>query len=196
MTRQTRSNTDLPGNISEYLLEAEQQEMSTGGQEAANTSTGGGGGNSGGSEDMQTLIALMARTLSAISDSRSTSSTNPKLEDCPVKRKLCTLESWIEEVLLWNESYSSSEPGVNGKKYLKFIESVRKAEECTDLQNFVQVEFAENTSFDKKQDDIVSVMINEIKSSLGQSDLDKCSEARAQAGNRRLCRPIEQRHRP
>ena len=49
---------------------------------------------------------------------------------------------------------------------------MRKAEECTDLENFVQVEFAENTSFDKKQDAIVSGMIDKIKSSLEQSDLE------------------------
>ena len=47
MTRPTRSNTKLPGNISKYSLEAEQQVIYTE-REVANTSTGGGGGSNSG----------------------------------------------------------------------------------------------------------------------------------------------------
>ena len=155
MNRTTRSNTLLPGNISDYLLESAQNMTN----DMANTSSGGHQSQVA-SEDMQSLLSLIARTLSALSEQRSSSSSvSNKLEECPVRRKHCTLEAWIDEVLLWNESNSSSEPGLNGKKYLKFIDSIRKSEDSSDLQNFVQIEFAENTSFDKKQDDIIVTMI-------------------------------------
>ena len=85
----------------------------------ANTSSGGHQSQVA-SEDMQSLLSLIARTLSALSEQRSSSSSvSNKLEECPVRRKHCILEAWIDEVLLWNESNSSSEPGLNGKKYLK-----------------------------------------------------------------------------
>ena len=41
-------------------------------------------------------------------------------------------------------------PGLNAKKYLKFMDSVFKSERCSDLKNVVQVEFVEKESFDKK----------------------------------------------
>ena len=178
MIRSTRSNTNLSGDISDYLLEAVNKEMSTDQNDTANTSaangTGGSGLRAGGVDDMHSLLAMMARALNTITEQhnqnqRSSKSTGVvKIDDCPLKRKESTLESWISEVLLWNESYNNSEPGINGKKYLKFIDSARKSEDCSDLKNFIQVEFAENASFDKKQDDIIVVMINKIKARLGQ----------------------------
>ena len=184
MSRQTRSNTNLTGNISDYLLEVQAQKEMTGdhGDNLANTSGVNGTGTSEGRTstedmDMQSLLALMARALNTISEQHRPNNTAvgvPKIDECPVKSKQATLESWMSEVLLWNESNGS---GNNGKKYLKFLDSVRKSENCSELQNFVQVEFAENATFDKKQENIVVVMIEKIKSSLGQSDLEKCSEA-------------------
>ena len=175
MAKQTRSNTILTGEISDYLLESSNlTTMSTNGDEA-NTS---GSGRANNIEDMQSLLTLMARTLTAMTQDRPThSASNLKLDDCPIKRKECNLEAWMDEVLLWNESYSSNDPGFNSKKYLKLVESIRKSEECVDVQNFVQVEFVENSSFDKKQDNIIAVMINKMKTNLGQTDLEKCSEA-------------------
>ena len=53
MTRGTRSNTELPGDIHRYLLE---------------TMTGGQGGATGSDASIQSLLALMTKTLKAISD--------------------------------------------------------------------------------------------------------------------------------
>ena len=47
-------------------------------------------------------------------------------------------------MILWNDSTVTDDEGVRAKKYLKFVESVRKSEECSDLKNLVEEEFVEN----------------------------------------------------
>ena len=56
-----------------------------------------------------------------------------KLESCPVKRKYCTLDAWLQEVKLWDDSYSLPVSLRYGKKYLNFVESVRNSEESHGL---------------------------------------------------------------
>ena len=58
----------------------------------------------------------------------------------------------------------------NAKKYLKFVESVRKSEDCCDLQNLVKVEFVENLAFEKKSGDDINCILNKITEKLGQCD--------------------------
>ena len=179
----TRANTVLSGTISDYLLESNintedgmDEVIDERGDDVSNTSRIV---NSNASrEDMQNLISIMAKTLSAITEKgeRNEVKSN-RLEECPVKQKCTSLDAWTEEVLLWNKSNSCKEDGFNAKKYINFIESVRKSEECSELQNFIQVEFVENATFDKKSDKVISDMISKIKKDLGQSDLEKCSDA-------------------
>ena len=171
MQRRTRANLNLPGNISDYLL-GNNRTMSVSGNDGEEART-----SSNSLEDMQALMSVMMRTITAMSEGGNNRTGSSKLEDCPVKRKVSSLEAWLDEVTLWDESNASSEPGWSAKKYLKFVESIRKSEECSDLQNYVQVEFVENTEFDKKSDSSIKSMVTKIKENLGQSDLEKCSDA-------------------
>ena len=56
------------------------------------------------------------------------------------------------EISLWDESNSGDYNGLNAKKYLKFVDSVRKSEVSSDLKNMIlEVEFVENEQFNKNQ---------------------------------------------
>ena len=138
--RATRSSTNLPGDIRNYLLD---------------TMEGGQGGATGSDASIQALLAVMTKTLEAISDNKhvpqSSSGGYMRIEDCPMKRKSTSLDSWLQEVLLWDECYNvvGKEDVIGTKKYLKFLESVYKSEDCDELIALVRVEFVENESFDK-----------------------------------------------
>ena len=173
MNRQTRSKTVLPGSIRDYFLDPRIESSST----MPNEEVTPGVGNVE-HEDIQSLMSMMVQTLAKVTEPRNVSPTViQKLEDCPIKRKQSSLEAWIAEVLLWDESNVSQADGWNVKKYLKFVDSVRKSEDCQDLKNLVEVEFVENVSFEKKTDTIIKSMVEKIKEKLGQSDLEKCSDA-------------------
>lgn len=100
-----------------------------------------------------------------------------KIEECPTKRLRTSLEAWTEEVLLWDEINHGDNNDIAVKKYLKFVGSVRKSEGCQDVQNLVEAEFVENQTFNKKDKDVIKTIIKKIKEKLGQSDLEKFSEA-------------------
>jgi hypothetical protein len=99
------------------------------------------------------------------------------LEECPQKRSSSSLDAWIKEIILWNDSNTGKDPGLSAKKYLKFLDSVYKSEGCSDLKNLVQVEFVENESFDKKGEEVIKKVVAKIQEKLGQTDLEKCSDA-------------------
>ena len=147
MPKDTRSRTTLPGHIREYLVENSNSSTMPDPAPAVNPEQ----------LDMQTLLTMMTRTLGAFSESRAPAVS--KLEVCPVKRMSSSLDSWMNEVLLWDESNSSNTPGWNAKKYLKFLESVFKSEGCDDLKNLIQVEFVENESFDKNKDSVIKFQL-------------------------------------
>ena len=129
-------------------------------------------------QDIQTLLTLMTKTFTAFTESRSTTGQHhPKLEECPLKRTSSSLDAWIKEVLLWDESNTGTDPGLSAKKYLKFLDSVYKSEGSTDLKNLVQVEFVENETFDKKGDTVIKQIVKKVEEKLGQTDLEKCSDA-------------------
>ena len=119
---QIRSKTTLPGNIRQYLIDTA----------SSSTSTMPGTPPPPTTEplDMQTLLTMMTQTMGSMSESRT--GFGNKLEDCPVKRTLSSLDAWMKEVLLWNESNTSSVTGWNAKKYLKFLDSVLKSEGSND----------------------------------------------------------------
>ena len=185
----TRSRTDLPGDIRQYLLENTAEEITMPGtsgtgsedQTAADFATlvAGVGG------DANNLYALLAKSLSIANESNKqlqervnqNSTSSMKLESCPTKRKCCTLDAWIEEVKLWDESNNLDGASGNAKKYLKFVDSVRTSEECEDLKSLVQQEFVENKDFDKKTDDVIKQMVKKIGEKLSNTDLEKSTEA-------------------
>ena len=128
-------------------------------------------------QDVKTLLTLMTKTFTALELRSSTGQHNTKLEECPLKRTSSSLDAWIKEVLLWDESNTGNDPGLSAKKYLKFLDSVYKSEGCTDLKNLVQVEFVENETFDKKGASVIKEVVKIVEEKLGQTDLEKCSDA-------------------
>ena len=170
MSKNTRSNISLPGNIREYILEEQSNNMPDQLVE---------GNGEAEALDIKSLLTMMTKTLTAVTESRQSGGNmnHTKLEDCPIKRSSSSLDAWISEVLLWDESNTGTDVGLKAKKYLKFVESIRKSEDSSDLQNMVQVEFVENESFDKKGDSVIKTIIEKIKEKLGQTDLEKCSDA-------------------
>ena len=139
MSKATRSNTFIPGDIHNYLLEAM---TGTGEQNTTNA-------------NIEALLATMTKTLETLCVTKSGQSSGgyTRIEDCPIKRKSSSLDSWLQEVTLWDDCYSDSGNAqlIGTKKYLKFLESVYKSENCEDLIALVRVEFVENESFDKKK---------------------------------------------
>ena len=184
----TRSRSKLSGTLRDYLLETRMNNTNTGGEQSGISGDGGVNSAQGGVTDQQQLAALLGRvagdpsqlcailaqSLSSVSESNRQlqelltqqpqvrQGTHFKLEECPKKRKYCTLEAWTEEVSLWNDGNKVPDTD-NAKKYLKFVEAVRNSEEAEDLKNLVQVEFVENANFDKKSTDVIKKMLDTIK---------------------------------
>ena len=197
--RNLRSTTSLPGDISIYLLEHSMTNM-TG--EADNIEAEGGSSTSALNEmqimmanlagDPNKLCELLVQNLTMANESnkqmqkillenqtKGNISAVNKLDNCPVKGKYSSLDAWLLEVELWNDSNVSSceSDSLNAKKYLKFMSSVKESEECEDLQKLVQVEFKENKDFDRKSKTIIKDMVDIIRKKLDKSDLEKCSDA-------------------
>ena len=139
MSKGTRSTTNLPGPVRDYILENNTSTMPETEENITNP------------ENIQQLLAMMTRTLAAVTQSQpNQTSQHLKIENCPIKRPSSSLDAWVDEVLLWDESNAATDPSMRAKKYLKFVDSVRKSENCQDIQNLVEVKFVENQSFDKK----------------------------------------------
>ena len=177
MNRSTRSKLTLSGSITDYILDTT---VSTS-DDMPDTPPPPHDAAQPEAQDLRSLLSTMIQTLSIVTEARNgtagVNQNHTKLEDCPIKRKLSSLDAWVGEVLLWDESNTGSGDGWNGKKYLKFVDSVRKSEDCSDLQNLVQAEFVEKESFDKKADSVIKTIVKKIKEKLGQTDLEKCSDA-------------------
>ena len=194
MTRSLRSTVTLPGDISNYLLDSSDS-MATGGGEETN------GVNLQSmvhelSGDPTKLCELLVKNLTIANESnqkmqellrdrqgQSNTRQNPsfvsKLDECPTKGKYSSLDAWVQEVQLWDQSNSNGSDieSLNTKKYLKFMTSVNNSENCDDLKKLVQVEFKENKDFNKKSNTIIEDMLKVIKEKLDKTDLEKCSEA-------------------
>ena len=85
--------------------------------------------------DPSQICAILAQSLSTVTETnRHLQKRQIKLEDCPKKRKYCTLEAWTEEVTLWDENNEIPE-SENAKKYLKFIEVVQNSEEADEWEH-------------------------------------------------------------
>ena len=93
MSKDTRSKTTLPGNIRQYLINPASTSSPTMPDTPPPPTQ---------PLDMQTLLTMMTQTMGTMSESRQNVVT--KLEDCPLKRSSSSLDSWMKEVLLWNDS--------------------------------------------------------------------------------------------
>ena len=130
MDKSTRSKVKLSGNIRDYSLE-NRTNMTE------DEVTGGATGvQSDEANDIKTLLAMLTRSMSMISESRTTNSDvtggnasthhhPPKVDDCPIKRTSTSLEAWIDEVSLWNESIKGLDESIRARKYLKEVRRVR-----------------------------------------------------------------------
>jgi hypothetical protein len=65
--------------------------------------------------------------------------------------------------LLWDECNIGANEAARAKKYLKFVDSVRKSEDCKDLQNLIEVDFVENTGFDKKKEQAIKTIVEKVR---------------------------------
>ena len=155
MARGTRSRSETNENIRKYLLITKNRNINAKKTKMASEAT----------------MAALTEALEAMTNKEP----NIKLEACPIKRKNCSLEAWISEVELWDNSNSIGDPAKNNtKKYLALMESIRKAED-PDLERTSEVEFVENQEFDKKMENIIKAMTKKLKEKLGESDVEKWS---------------------
>ena len=174
MSKSTRSKVTLTGQLRDYSLESVQTMSSERGDrdEALAIEE---------AQDIKSLLSLMTKTLTVVSASASRTTSGDqqsfRLEDCPIKRASSSLDAWIDEVLLWDDCNSGASEALRAKKYLKFVDSVRKSEECKDLQNLIEIEFVENHAFDKKGELVIKTIVEKVRDKLGQSDIEKCSDA-------------------
>ena len=181
MSRSTRSSVHLPGNIRDYCVDKETMAP----VEEQTTPAGDG-------VDLQSVMSQLSGDPAKIAELLATMWVNQnknqntggsgyynRVDNCPTKGKYSSLEAWIQEVELWDESHvnTSNSASINAKKYLKFMDSVRTSEDSDELKKLVQVEFVENQAFNKKSDTIIQDMVKKIKEKLGNTDLEKCSEA-------------------
>ena len=134
--------------------------------------------------EYQQLMAVLGRicqTVEAMSNNSVAREPIPrnqyqKLEDCPIKRKTVSLESWLREVELWNDCNQTDATSL-GKKYQKFIESIRNSEDAEEIIAVATAEFVENVSFARSNADTISKMIGVLKTKLGNTAFEKSSEA-------------------
>ena len=87
--------------------------------------------------DKNKLTELLVRNLMKNQEKpRNNGAT--KLDDCPVKGKFSSLEAWLDEVELWDEASKNQsgedEGSFSAKKYLKFMNSVKEAEDSEELK--------------------------------------------------------------
>ena len=126
-------------------------------EESHGQSEAAGGGDSlhslmaGLSGDPSKLCELLVKNLSIANESNQqmqkllqehvggnkTITSFGKLDNCPVKGKYSSLDAWIQEVELWDETNSSSSniENLSAKKYLKFMESVKNSEDCDEFKS-------------------------------------------------------------
>ena len=141
-------------------------------------------------EGEQTVMDLMARLteghlqqnqklqkLTETMNSMATQVIGPRktltLSSCPKMKVGENLDTWIQEVKLWETAF----PGEEAQKYLKFREMIKETEVCPDVKKFVNANIADNETFDKSGDDIIKRALDAIKKGLGKTDLEKSNNA-------------------
>ena len=104
----TRSTTNLPGNIRNYNSDT--------GTAMPDPVANIGGAAATEANDMKSMLVFMTKTFTAITEGRSSAGSSfPKLEECPQKGASSSLDAWMKEVILWDESNTGNDPGLNAK---------------------------------------------------------------------------------
>ena len=128
-------------------------------------------------QNMMTMTKVMTQNQKMmekfVSNTQRTNSDR-KIQNCPIRKKSSSLEAWIREVELWNDTLEGND--VAKLKYLNFMENVRKSE-CDDLKKFVETYIVENPAVVKDNKDNIKIFLKMIKDNLGKSDLEKSTEA-------------------
>ena len=119
---------------------------------------------------MQKLTENMNQMAQSVTSSRI--EKRPVLQNCPKMKKGENLETWIQEVTLWDKTVTGEE----ALKYLKFREMVKDPYVCPDVKKFVKAKIADNEAF-KKDGDVIKRALEAIKKGLGKTDLEKSNEA-------------------
>jgi len=189
----TRSNSSLNGNIREYLLptkNSRHKNTELGEVSAVVETMAGDEAEAPVLTEHQQTMAILGKLTEAITSMTIANTNNmqqpgpavqpsrsyQKLEDCPVKKKTVSLESWLREVELWNECNKVEEDSY-GKKFQKFITSIRNSEEGEEINAVANSEFVENINFERSKSDTVQKMIDILKTKLGSTDFEKATEA-------------------
>ena len=159
--RNLRSTVSLPGDISVYLLEHSETNM----VEETNTFEADGTDSQSAMNEMQNMVAnlagdpsklceLLVKNLTMANESnkqmqkilienqtKGSVSAVQKLDNCPVKGKYSSLDAWLSEVELWDDTNISScdLDTNNAKKYLKFMSSIKESDDFDELQKLVRV---------------------------------------------------------
>ena len=86
-------------------------------------------------QNMMTMTKVMTQNQKMmekfVSNTQRTNS-DTKIQNCPIRKKSSSLEAWIREVELWNDTLEGDD--LAKLKYLNFMENVRKSD-CDDLKN-------------------------------------------------------------
>ena len=104
----------------------------------------------------------------------------PKLDKripkCPIKKTNTSLESWLEEVKMWDECLPEQE--LARLKYLSLLESVRSSEDSKEMQDWVETNVAANMDIEsKKTADYIKETLEKMTTALVKSNLEKAAEA-------------------
>ena len=94
--------------------------------------------------------------------------------ECPKMMNSQTLESWAEEVKLWDSQ--SPEPELSSLKYLNFVNNIRESEN-KELKRFVEIAVMEKRDFVKTEQDSIKNIVDLVIKTLGKSNLESASEA-------------------
>ena len=122
-------------------------------------------------QQIEAVTENMNKMAENVMNSRTEKRLN--LQNCPKMKVGENLDTWIQEVKLWD----SATPGEGAQKYLKLREMVKESEVCPDVKKFVKANIADNEAFNKEGDDIIKRALQSIKEGLGKTDLEKSNDA-------------------
>jgi hypothetical protein len=97
-----------------------------------------------------------------------------KIDDCPIRTKDCSLESWLEEVDMWDRIHEMKDSIGYARKYQKVMDCIRKSED-SELIKLANTEFRENKSFKKEERDTIKKMVEVIKTKVGKTKHEVCT---------------------
>ena len=138
----TRSHRTLDQNIQAYELQPTRRKQTTGTisetmapPENEETAAAGNSTNQASLE----MIAQMCNAFHVsqdnlqrfMRDNMANTDHNKKLDDCPIRNKDSSLESWLEEVEMWDRINDMKDSKGFARKYQKVMESIRKSEDAS-----------------------------------------------------------------